>query len=271
LKRYIDRVSYNRARVAAGYAIRPLSLHSVYLGNPGTGKTTVARLMGKAFNDLGLLTKGHVVVEERSSLTGKFYGTEEEKTNQALERARGGVLFIDEAYNLLVKDDPRDPGRRIIETLLTTLSDEQNRDICIIMAGYTQPMIDMLNDNPGLKSRLPNVYHFDDYTVNELMDIADRYLLTNRYAITDDARAALRRTVELAYNTRDHKFGNGRYIISLLENEVIQNLASRLVAADALNRANSIAIIEKADIPDIVAFVLKEGLGDTVTGTNFTY
>ena len=250
LKRYIDRVRYNNVRVQAGYRDNPISLHSIYLGNPGTGKTTVARLMGKAFHQMGLLTKGHVVVEERNSLTGKFYGTEEEKTNQAIERAKGGVLFIDEAYSLLVKDDPKDPGRRIIETLLTTLSDESNRDICIIFAGYTMPMIEMLNDNPGLKSRLPNVYHFDDYSVDEMMQIALAYLRTNEYEITQEAIIALRNTVMQAHRIRDHKFGNGRYIISLLQNEVIQNLASRLIATNEIDLPYRINIIEKIDIPE---------------------
>ena len=251
LKRYVDKVKYNEARKQAGYAVKPIALHSVYLGNPGTGKTTVARLMGKVFHDLGLLTKGHVVIEERNSLTGKFYGSEEEKTNQAIERAQGGVLFIDEAYSLLVKDDPKDPGRRIMETLLTTLSDETNRDICIILAGYPNPMIDMLNENPGMKSRLPNVYHFDDYSVDELMQIADTYLETNQYVMTAEAHATLRLTVEKACSHRDSKFGNGRYIITLLENRIIPNLASRLVAAgnmDETAQTGRLILIEKEDV-----------------------
>jgi len=260
LNRYIARVQYNKMRDEASFKIKPISLHSVYLGNPGTGKTTVARLMGKVFHELGMLSKGHVVIEERNSLTGKFYGSEEEKTNQAIERAKGGVLFIDEAYNLLVKDDPKDPGRRIIETLLTTLSDETNRDICIIMAGYTNPMIEMLNDNPGLKSRLPNVYHFDDYSAEELIQIADLYLRDNEYIITQEATDALRRTVEKAYRHRDHRFGNGRYIISLLENEVIQNLATRLTEKNASIEEENIQLIEVSDIPDYTASFAWEDL-----------
>jgi hypothetical protein len=251
LKRYVDKVRYNEARVRAGYVVKPVALHSVYLGNPGTGKTTVARLMGKVFHELGLLTKGHVVVEERNSLTGKFYGSEEEKTTQALERAQGGVLFIDEAYTLLVKEDPKDPGRRIMETLLTTLSDEGNRDICIILAGYPNPMIDMLNENPGMKSRLPNVYHFDDYSVDELMQIARSYMETNQYVLTEEAEAALHRTVEKACSRRDNKFGNGRYIISLLENRIIPNLASRLIATGEIEQVELINRIEKVDVESV--------------------
>lgn len=251
LKRYVDRVKYNEARKRAGYAIKPVSLHSVYLGNPGTGKTTVARLMGKVFHDLGLLSKGHVVIEERNSLTGKFYGSEEERTNQALERAKGGVLFIDEAYTLLVKEDPKDPGRRIMETLLTTLSDESKRDICVILAGYPNPMIDMLNENPGMKSRLPNIYHFDDYNAEELIQIADKYMTTNQYIMTKEARMALQATVEKACGKRDDKFGNARYIISMLENRIIPNLASRLVAAgnmEQIEQTEQLLCIEQEDI-----------------------
>ena len=251
LKRHVDLMQYNKARKEAGYKVLPVALHSVFLGNPGTGKTTVARLMGKIFHELGLLTKGHVVFEERNTLTGRFYGTEEEKTNQAIERAKGGVLFIDEAYNLLAKNDPKDPGRRIIETLLTTLSDESNRDIMVILAGYPDGMTEMLNDNPGMKSRFPNVYHFDDYTVDELMQIADLYLSGTDFGITKEAKETLRRNVEKAYSLRDNKFGNGRYMISLLENEVIPNLATRLAAADALGQTANINLIEKCDIPQL--------------------
>ena len=117
------------------------------------------------------------------------------------------------------------------------------------LAGYPDPMIEMLNDNPGLKSRFPNMYHFDDYTVDELMLIAESYLYNNNYSITDEAKSALRHIVKNAYNLRDNKFGNGRYVTSLLENEVIPNLASRLISMNALEQTGRLSIIEKNDVP----------------------
>ena len=250
INRHVDHVKYNKVRCEAGYKVKPISLHSVFMGNSGTGKTTVATLMGKLYHELGLLSKGHVVFAERHTLTGTLWGDEEKKTGKAIRDAGGGVLFIDEAYSLAMTDDPKDPGLRIIETLLTTLSDETNRDIMVILAGYPEPMTQMLNKNPGMRSRIPNVYNFDDYKPDELLQIAGSYLSANCFTITEDARAALLREVERAYNIRDDKFGNGRYIISLLENDVIQNLATRLMAKGSF-AAESINQIEKCDIPQL--------------------
>jgi len=251
LKRYVDLVQFNKERKKAGNVIKPISLHALFLGNPGTGKTTVAQLMGKIFHEMGLLSEGNMVFAERSTLTGKFWGEEEEKTLQVIEKAKGGVLFIDEAHNLAMTDDPKDPGLRVIETLFTTLSNESNRDMMIILAGYPEPMTKMLNKNPGMKSRFPNEYHFDDYTSDELMQIADLYLTDNNFTITEEAKAALHRTVKNAYNLRDEKFGNGRYIVSLMENEIIPNMASRLIATSVIEPIEKINLIEKSDVPQL--------------------
>jgi len=128
------------------------------------------------------------------------------------------------------------------------------------MAGYTKPMEEMLNDNPGLKSRLPNVYHFDDYSVDELMQIAELYLDNNEYEITEDALISMRRTVEIAHKMRDSRFGNGRYIISLLENEIIQNLASRMIENKIFEKTDSINVIEKTDIPELTEMFVMEDI-----------
>ena len=251
LNRYVNLVQFNRARRKSGYGVKPMALHSIFLGNPGTGKTTVARLMGKIFHEMGMLSEGHVVYAERSTLTNHYWGGAEEETFDAIKKAKGGILFIDEAYNLGRTDDPKDPGLFVIDTLLTTLSDESKRDIMIILAGYPEPMTYMLNKNPGLKSRFPNVYHFDDYNLDELMQIADLYLTDNHFTITDEAKAALQRTVGNAYNLRDEKFGNGRYITTLLENEVIPNMASRLITTGVLEPAEQLNRIEKSDVPQL--------------------
>lgn len=144
------------------------SLHAVFMGNPGTGKTTVARLYGGILKELGLLKNGHVVRVERSTLTGTTYGSEEEKTRAAIEQARGGVLFIDEAYTLYTPHDPKDPGKNILQTLLTAMEDDPEHDYAILLAGYSNEMTGMLDSNPGLQSRIPvqNRYIFEDYTVD---------------------------------------------------------------------------------------------------------
>lgn len=245
---FVNRVKYNKARRESGIEVRSMPLHAVFLGNPGTGKTTVAKLMGRIFYDMGLLSKGHVCLEERSTLIGKYYGSEEEKVQQALEKAAGGVLFIDEAYQLYIKDDPKDPGKRALEALLTTLSDETKRDIVIILAGYTRPMLDLLNANPGLKSRFPNVFRFNDYDEDELMQIADYYLEEHAYKITEDAREAMYHLVKQACMQRDEKFGNGRYIHNLLDNKIIPALALRLVRDGLLNDLDQLNTIRKEDV-----------------------
>ncbi|MDR2084624.1 MAG: AAA family ATPase [Bacteroidales bacterium] len=248
LQKYSDRVKYNINRKALGLPTKSFPLHAVFIGNPGTGKTTVAHMIGSAFRDLGLLSKGHVVFEERSTLIGQFYGSENERTLKALEKAKGGVLVIDEAYNLYTRHDPKDPGPRVLETLMTALADENDRDWMLILAGYPQPMSELLNSNQGLRSRIPNVYHFHDFNVDELMQIADKYCKNNKYTFTDEAKEALQLHVKRQYSIRDESFENGRFIINLLEKEIVPALAERVLKipdADAVIYST----IERCDIP----------------------
>ena len=157
-------VDFANNRKAAGLPIKMPALHTCFIGNPGTGKTTVANLIGMIYRDLGQLTSGHVVTEERKTLLGRFYDSECKSVANAIARAQGGILFIDEAYNLYIKDDGKDPGRRVLENLLTELSDESKRNWMLILAGYPGGMEEMMNSNQGLKSRLSEPFYFEDYS-----------------------------------------------------------------------------------------------------------
>lgn len=247
LKTYLCTIEFNRQRARQGLPVKKAPLHAVFTGNPGTGKTTVAKLMGQIFKEMGLLSKGHVVLAERTTLTGQFYNSENEKTLNLLTQAKGGILFIDEAYTLYAKNDPKDPGIRVLEALLTALSDESDRDWMLIMAGYPQPMSDMLNANPGLATRVPNSYPFDDYDLGELMQIADLYVGSNGFRFSDDAYKTLEMVVRKAWSNRDERFGNGRYVTTLLETEIIPNMSKRIMGHKQL--PDDLSTIEKSDIP----------------------
>lgn len=247
---YRNMVSLAMRRQDSGLTATHPPLHAIFMGNPGTGKTTVARIYGTMLNQLGLLSSGHVVVRERSTLMGQNYASEQELTRQAIEEARGGVLFIDEAYNLYNSNDPRDPGRNVIETLLTLLGDERERDIALLLAGYPGGMASLISFNQGLDSRIPasNRYRFPDYSVDELMQIADSYCAANSYFMTTEARKSLRCKVSYDFRLRDEKFGNARYITALMTSQVLPAMASRLAGRRTLSLFDMITI-QKDDIP----------------------
>ncbi|MCC8114080.1 MAG: AAA family ATPase [Bacteroidales bacterium] len=225
-------------------------LHSMFLGSPGTGKTTVAKIMGEELRKAGVLSKGHVVVTERSQLLGIYYGSPAEKVTKALEEAEGGILFIDEAYQLYVESDPKDPGRDVINYLLTALADTERRDWMLIMAGYTEPMLKMFDANPGLRSRIPssNIYRFEDYGPDELMEIAQNYFSANSYILADDAQVALSQLLDHDYEHRDKEFGNARHVMNIIETQIIPNMANR-IATMASPSANDLSMVLEADIP----------------------
>jgi AAA+ superfamily predicted ATPase len=169
-------VRLNKLRADRGLYNRMPPMHMVFTGNPGTGKTTIAKYIGEIYHSIGVLSSGHVVVTDRSKLVGEFIGDAEKNTTDAINSASGGVLFIDEAYNLFTeKDNKKDYGMRVIETLLTYLgSDDTN--MIVILAGYTGEMNRMLEANPGMKSRFPYIFQFEDYTPEQLMQIGKKVL-----------------------------------------------------------------------------------------------
>ena len=246
-------VRFNKMRADNGLPTSPAPLHAMFLGSPGTGKTTVARMMGVMLHRAGLLSRGHVVVRERATLLGQFYSSESEKTLEAIEEARGGILFIDEAYQLFQPGDPKDPGKFVIETLLTALSDPGSRDWMLILAGYPDEMRQMLDMNPGFKSRIPesNVYLFPDFTEPELMEIAENYLARNSYTLADDARAALRGRLAEDCARRGKNFGNARHVMNLIQTEILPAMAVR-VTSEGLTDTASLTEIRLPDIPRVI-------------------
>lgn len=250
LSTYQKLMSFNAMRARAGLPVTSAPLHAMFLGSPGTGKTTVAKMVGKMLHRVGLLSMGHVVVRERATLSGTHYGDQESLTLKALEEAKGGILFIDEAYQLFQQNDPKDPGRLVLETLLTAMADEDNRDWMLILAGYPDEMLRLFNMNPGLRSRIPepNIYTFADFSEPELMEIADRWFARNQYTLTADARRALATRLNADYSARNRSFGNARHVVNLIETSILPSMAARIMEQESPDR-ESLTDILPCDIP----------------------
>lgn len=225
--------------------------HMLFLGNPGTGKTTVAKLVGQMYHSMGLLSKGHTVETNRSKLVGEYIGMTEKKTLDAIEEARGGVLFIDEAYTLISHEsDTKDFGKEVLNALLTVLS-EPEPDMIIILAGYEDKMAAMMKTNPGLKDRFPLTFHFDDYSAGELMEMACRTLEAGNYRLTDEAHRCLASLIEKVSAQRDEYFGNGRWVHNLINQGIIKSMARRVMSGSAAVKNIDISLlcdIQEADI-----------------------
>ena len=207
-----------------------VAYHCIFTGNPGTGKTTVARQLGRLYRSLGLLSRGEVIAVDRTRLVGRYIGETEENMKAVLEEARGNVLFIDEASNLYDgSGDRKDFGARVIDSLLTVLS-QPNPDMLIVFAGYEKEMDAMLNTNPGLTGRFPYKYRFADYTADQLMEIATRLLEWDQYILSDEAAAVLRDSIVYTLSQRTSNFGNARWVEQYIRNGIIPAMADRLAA-----------------------------------------
>ena len=245
-------VKLNTIRAAKGLHNRMPPMHMVFTGNPGTGKTTIAKYLGEIYHSIGVLSSGHVVVTDRSKLVGEFIGDAEKNTTNAINSASGGVLFIDEAYNLCTEiDNKRDYGMRVIETLLTYLGSDDT-DMIVILAGYTGEMNRMLEANPGMKSRFPYIFQFEDYTPEQLMQIGKKVLEDEHYTMTKEAERKLAKYVIYEYDHKDEHFGNGRFITRLITTNIIPSLSQRLLnkPADQIS-LEEMTTIEECDIPDV--------------------
>ena len=225
-----------------------VSLHSVFLGRPGTGKTTVCKIFGSLLRQAGALSKGHVVVCDRSSFLGTLWGDEERSVKQVLEMAKGGVLMIDEAYLFNGKND-NDPGKMLIQLLMNILADESQRDIAVVLCGYKEPMMKMLDSNPGLLSRFPNKFEFTDFTVDELLEITLRRVNDYKYKFTTKAWEKYSTMLAQAYKLRDPEtWGNARFVANQMERIYIQH-ATRCIKQQPKNKQDLLKLTPEDILP----------------------
>ena len=222
-----------------------VSLHSVFLGRPGTGKTTVCKIFGSLLRQAGALSKGHVVVCDRGSFIGTLWGDEERSVRQVVEMAQGGVLMVDEAYLLNSKHES-DPGKLVVQLLMNILADETQRDIAIVLCGYKEPMEKLLESNPGLLSRFPNRFEFADFTVDELLEITRLRIKEYEYEFTLEAWDKYRLVLARAYAQRDpNTWGNARFIANQLE----RIYTPAVLSSDLLTSYNCVYLPQKTSSP----------------------
>ncbi len=225
-----------------------VSLHSLFLGRPGTGKTTICKIYGSLLRQAGALSKGHVVVCDRSTFIGTLWGDEERSTRQVIDMAKGGVLMIDEAY-LLNSSNPHDPGKMVIPLLMNILADESQRDIAVVLCGYKEPMQKLIDLNPGLQSRFPNKFEFPDFTIDELLEITKLRIKEYNYTFTTEAWEKYVSILSAAYQTRDpQSWGNARFIGNQLERIYIQH-ASRCVKQQSNGKSMLFSLIPEDIVP----------------------
>ncbi len=230
----------NKKRQENGLKAQRQALHMMFKGNPGTGKTTVARLIGKLFLKMNVLSKGHLIEGERADLVGEYIGHTAQKTRDLIKKAVGGILFIDEAYSL-GRGGEKDFGKEAIDTLVKHMEDKQHEFI-LILAGYSKEMDQFLLLNPGLQSRFPIVINFPDYTVPELMEIMNMMLVEKQYVLSKDAERKLENHLHyIKNNWSPISFSNGRYIRNTLE-QAIRSQAMRLLMNNMYDKKELITI-----------------------------
>jgi len=231
MRDFIDYLKFINERKKHGLKTQEsLSIHPVFLGNPGTGKTTVARLLGKIFKAMGLLENGHVIEVDRAGLVGQYIGETAQKTEKVIEAAKGGVLFIDEAYTLIKEGNQQDFGREAVDVLIKKMEDSAG-DFIVIVAGYPDEMNSFVNSNPGMKSRFTNYFKFEDYTPEQLIEIFKKFAEKEDYKVTGEAIEILKKEFTDLYRKRDKTFGNARLVRNCF-NEAKINLSKRFLKLD---------------------------------------
>ena len=244
VRKIVNLAKVNEARRAQGLKVPPMTYHMVFTGNPGTGKTTVARIVARAFRALGIAKKGQLVETDRSGLVGRYEGETAVKTNAKIDEAIGGILFVDEAYQL-VSGENDDYGKEAIATLLKRMEDDRDR-LIVIAAGYTDEMRDFLDANSGLRSRFPRMIEFADYTAPELAAIFRSMAKKNEFALAPDLDAGLDAAIAKLTAKRDRTFGNARFVRQLFEDATARQ-ATRLAESGELD-AEALKTLALADL-----------------------
>lgn len=248
VRKVANLVKVQKARLEAGLPVPDVSFHLVFTGNPGTGKTTVARIIGRIYRQLGVLKKGHMIETDRSGLVGQYVGQTGPKVQEVVDRARDGVLFIDEAYSLIPKNPDKDFGPEAVATLIKLMEDNRDR-LAVIVAGYTEEMDEFIKSNPGLRSRFKTFIEFPDYGPDELMQIFKKICTENSYTLTKDAQTQASAYLECLHSNKGRDFGNGRSVRNLFE-ECLSLHAGRLSEQEEYS-ATDLMILHQEDIPPL--------------------
>ena len=235
-----------KLREEKGMKAVPVSLHLVFSGNPGTGKTTVARILAKLYKEIGILSGGQLVETDRSGLVAGYVGQTAIKTQGKIEEAMGGVLFIDEAYTL--NQEGENYGQESIDTILKAMEDHRDEFI-VIVAGYTELMREFVDSNPGLRSRFNKFFEFPDYTVDELQQIFEMQCKKYQYRLTEEADAAVKDEIVRLEAAKGENFANAREVRNLFE-KIITNQAARVAELENVDE-DILTTIELCDLDDL--------------------
>lgn len=237
-------IEIQKKRKKENLLIEPMALHMIFKGNPGTGKTTIARIIGCLFKEMGVLEKGHLIEVERADLVGEYIGHTAQKTRAQIKKALGGILFIDEAYSL-ARGGEKDFGKEAIDTMVKNM--EENKDnLVIILAGYKNEMHWFLETNPGLRSRFPIHIDFPDYLIPELLTIADIMVTKRQYQLTKEAKQELEIYLQNSNLKNQLNCGNARFVRNIVE-KAIRQQALRLINNPAPTR-NDLILLDRNDI-----------------------
>jgi SpoVK/Ycf46/Vps4 family AAA+-type ATPase len=241
----INLIKVRKLREENGLAVPPLSLHMVFTGNPGTGKTTVARLLSRLYHSIGILSEGTLLEVDRSGLVAGYVGQTALKTKEAVEKAKGGILFVDEAYSLSPEGSGNDFGQEAIGIILKSMEDMRN-ELVVIVAGYPEPMNRFISSNPGLESRFGKYFNFEDYNSAELMQIYKSMCEKNQYENDEECSKFAEELFKDMYENRDENFGNARDVRNIFE-RAVANHSDRIAKLDCPTRED-LMTFKKEDI-----------------------
>lgn len=246
IKSYVRDIAKNvqaqQRRKAQGLKVAEVNMHMIFTGNPGTGKTTIARILAKYLKAIGALRGGQLVEVTRADLVGRYVGHTAPLTNSVIQSALGGVLFIDEAYSLTSQEGANDFGKEAIEILLKNMEDHRD-DLIVIVAGYTNLMQQFIHTNPGLESRFNKYFYFEDYSADQLLSILESQCRRNSYTLSEGAREKAAKLLAEAYESRDENFGNAREVRNLFE-KLVSCQSDRIAAMESPTKEDLMLLTE---------------------------